>query len=101
MVTADVGKVKGPLKFAFSMRSNSAGQAQVFWRTPSKKAFAGENAKKFDVRHDGSWHDYVIDLPLADTLQGLRLDPSQAKGDIALKNLRLLDASGKTVHTWK
>lgn len=101
MVTDTVGTVNGPLKFAFSMRSESKGQAQIFWRTPAIKAFGAANAIKFDVRHDGSWHDYVVDLPFTGKLMNLRFDPSQGAGKIDLKNLRLLDASGQSVHTWE
>ena len=101
MVTDEVGKINGPVKFAFSMQSNSSGQAQVFWRTPAIKAFGPAHAKRFSVQHDGNWHDYVIDLPLVGSLKNLRFDPSQGSGTIELKDLRLLDASGHSIHTWK
>ena len=97
----EVGEIKGPVKFAFSMQSNSSGQAQVFWRTPAIKAFGPAHAKRFSVQHDGNWHDYVIDLPLVGSLKNLRFDPSQGSGTIELKDLRLLDASGHSIHTWK
>lgn len=101
MGTDEVGKANGPLKFAFSMRSTSSGQAQIFWRTPAIKAFGAANSKLFDVYHDGDWREYVIELPINGQLKNLRFDPSRGAGEIHLKNLRLLDATGRIVHLWE
>ena len=102
MGTKEVGKANGQtLKFAFSMRSNSSGQAQIFWRTPAIKAFGAKHSKMFDVYHDGDWREYVIELPVNGQLKDLRFDPSRGPGEIYLKNLRLLDATGRLVHLWQ
>jgi len=100
MATAIVGKHEGPLKFAFSMRSQSSGQAEVFWLTSTVKSYGAGNSKKFNVSHDDKWHDYSIQLPANGLLENLRFDPSRGPGKIYLKELHLLDASGQTVHTW-
>lgn len=101
MGSEEVGKLNGPLKFAFSMRSTSSGQAQIFWRTPAIKAFGAANSTMFDVYHDGGWREYVIELPIAGQLKNLRFDPSRGAGEMYLKDLRLLDITGRTVHLWK
>jgi hypothetical protein len=97
---AVVGQHEGPFTFAFSMRSQSSGQAEIFWLTSTVKSYGAGNSKKFNVSHDGKWHDYSIDLPANGLLENLRFDPSRGPGKIYLKDLRLLDASGQTVHTW-
>jgi arylsulfatase A-like enzyme len=101
MGTQDVGRTSGPVKLAFSMRSSSAGQAQIFWRTPAINAFSAANSESFEVRHDGAWHDYTVELPIQGKLTHLRFDPSQNTGSISMKNLRLIDSKNRILHTWK
>ncbi|HAV14006.1 MAG TPA: N-acetylgalactosamine 6-sulfate sulfatase [Opitutae bacterium] len=100
MSTNPSNKARGSLSFVFSMRSNSSGKAQVFWVNDKVKAFNGKHAKGFDVKHDGQWHDYNVKLPFDGPLKNLRFDPAQGPGTIELKDMRVVDATGKTLHTW-
>jgi len=100
MTTDEVGKVDGPLTMVFSMRSASSDDGQVFWTSPTVKGFGAKNSTEFKVKHDGAWHEYKIDLPVQGRLKKIRLDPSQSPGAISLRNIRLVDASGRVVHTW-
>lgn len=101
MTTTEVGQGSGPFKLAFSLRSQSSGQSQVFWRTATIQAFGAANASFFNIKHDGSWQDYSVAIPVQVPLKALRLDPSQGAGVIEIKNLRLLDVNGQALHTWK
>ncbi|MEN8661726.1 MAG: sulfatase [Lentimonas sp.] len=94
------GKCHGPLKFEFTMRSNSSGKGQVFWVSDKVKGFSAAHSAGFDVKHDGNWHTYSVHLPFNGLLKNLRFDPSQGPGTIELKNIRLVSAAGQTLHTW-
>ena len=100
MVTKPKGKNAGPLRLQFTMRSNSSGGGQVFWTTDKVKAFKGEHSTEFDVKHDGQWHTYSVELPFNGLLKNVRMDPSRGPGAVELENIRLVNSAGQTIHIW-
>jgi hypothetical protein len=99
--TQALGQASGPLELRFTMRSSSTGDGQVFWISPQVKGFNKDASTLFKVQHDEVWHDYAIDLNFTGRLKNLRLDPSRGPGTMEIKNLRLVDRAGLTVHTWE
>lgn len=85
----------GPFRVRVKMKSNSAGQAAVFYNNP----FAAARSVDFDVTHDDQWHVYEIALPVAN-LNGLRLDPSLASGRIEIQSIQVNDQAGSLVQEW-
>ena len=67
--------------YSTKQASNST-KGQVFWAGQGPKNFSDTNSVSFDVKTDGLWHMYEVDLSLATTysgpLYGLRFDPVSA-----------------------
>ncbi|MGZ0709717.1 sulfatase [Coraliomargarita sp. W4R53] len=101
MSSPAAGKLHGPLKLEFSMRSESFGGGRVFWLGGSVKAISANHSTDFEVNHDGDWHSYSVSLPFEGLFRRVRLDPSQGPGKLELKDLRLVNADGETVYNWK
>jgi hypothetical protein len=63
------------------------GQATVFWKRFDDDRFTGAKSLTFQIRPDGEYHVYEIDLSASPeyrgAITGLRLDPAEAgnKGD--------------------
>tara|TARA_R110002073_G_scaffold69905_6_gene173216 strand:+ start:2533 stop:4569 length:2037 start_codon:yes stop_codon:yes gene_type:complete len=86
----------------FSMRSQSAGHAQVFWHEQGvAPAFYRDRSVRFDPEHDGRTHDYVIEFSPAKPVQAIRIDPSRAAGEMQLSNIRLTTPAGEVLHRFK
>ena len=70
------------------------GRAEIFWKTHAKPSFSSEKSLQFNLRPDGNYHLYELDLASCQTysgaIMGLRLDPvaSGQKGDyIKIKSI--------------
>ena len=75
----------------FEMKSNSRGTGSVSWRSGSTP---------YKPNHDGKWHSYRVEIPLAGGLGNLRILPSSGPGEIQLRNIRLETADGHYVREW-
>ena len=45
----------------FTMKSESSGRGQVFWKEAGQP-FAAERSTRFDVHHDGHEHTYAVTM---------------------------------------
>ncbi|MBI5369253.1 MAG: hypothetical protein HZA54_19610, partial [Planctomycetes bacterium] len=77
----------GPAVLRFRARAAGAGGGQVFWITREAPGWDEPKSVRFDLAHDGVWHDYALRLPVEGTLARLRLDPGDAPGTVDLDDL--------------
>jgi hypothetical protein len=97
----DVPKARGEVVLEFRMRSTASGPGQVFWgEAGARPLFAAQRSVRLEVTHDGQWHDYSAKLPVAGTLEALRIDPATAKGRMEFDWIRLKAADGKVLKEW-
>lgn len=78
-----------PLVVRLRMRSTATGHGQLFWGTAQQSGETEANSVRFDVAHDGNWHDYEITLPAVEPTQRLRLDPATGAGEIAIDRFQI------------
>ncbi|CAN5382768.1 hypothetical protein BH11PLA2_BH11PLA2_07830 [soil metagenome] len=100
MVTRELPAGVGPFAIEIKMKSNSKGTGQVFWTTAEDQAFHRDRSATFEPTHDDEWHTYECKLPTDKALNGLRIDPAMAVGDVRFEVIRLKDKDGKVIKTW-
>ncbi|TWU51741.1 sulfatase [Rubripirellula reticaptiva] len=81
------------------MKSDSAGQGQVFWKS-NDAPYAAERSTFFDVYHDGKLHDYEVQISPTGSTQGIRLDPSRSRGTIEILQMQLTTENDELVKQW-
>ena len=97
--------------FKFEMKSNSSGQGRLFWKdqndTDYKKYMATDfvpvesmNVSAIESNHDGSWHQYSIEIPLVGRLKTIGLQPSAGEGVIEIRNMELTTHEGYYIRDW-
>lgn len=87
------------LTLHLTMKSNSSGQGQVFWKEPGRP-FAAERSEFFEVTHDGQPHQYAIEFSPQAPVEAVRVDPSRGSGKIEISSMRLVGADGAVIHEW-
>jgi hypothetical protein len=75
------------------MRSTAGPAAQLFWTTEASPAFDEEKSLHFQVKPDGQWHDYRLDVGkypqwAGQTITAIRLDPGNSPGEFAVDFIR-------------
>ena len=93
------------MSLRISMKSNSTGDGQVFWKSAGRP-FSADHSQKFAVRHDGREHQYTIGLTTDGlttdaAIQSIRIDPSRGPGMIEILSIQLNDANGQLIHQWQ
>ncbi|MBC8374098.1 MAG: hypothetical protein H8E53_10920, partial [Planctomycetes bacterium] len=68
-------------------RSNAGGAGQFFWSTGRQGGFAEARSKRFEMIHDGKWHEYTLHIRVDGTMKSLRFDPAGAAGTIEIDSL--------------
>lgn len=99
IATEAVPPADGPVAGRMRMKSDTAGEGQMFWSSQTKPGFAGRG-EPFDVQHDGQWHDYEVQLPSVGKLKSFRIDPGRAPGQIEIDWVELVDAGGNVLKRW-
>lgn len=89
----------GPFRVEFRMRSSGKGPAMLYWS--GGQPFARQRSVTVPLRHDGRWNNYSAEVPAKGQVKSLRLDPCSAAGEIGIDFVRLSDAQGKEVATWR
>ncbi len=90
------------MQLRIKMSSNSSGDGQVFWASPSSSPkFSDGRSVGFSVDHDGQPHEYQIAISPQDPLSGIRIDPSNGPGKVTLLAAEITDARGKSLYRWK
>ncbi|MCX7008117.1 MAG: arylsulfatase, partial [Kiritimatiellaeota bacterium] len=93
-------KVHGPYKLVFSLKSTASGEGGIYWTLDAATKLPKGQQQTFAVRHDGEWQQITLKIDTEEKLYALRLDPCSAPGAVRIKELKLLDAAGQTLHTW-
>jgi hypothetical protein len=81
---------KGPgLVIKLRARSNAAGTGQFFWSTDKQGGFVEARSKRFEMIHDGKWHEYSVLIGVKGTVKALRFDPAVAAGVIEVDSMAI------------
>ena len=96
----DVPAATGPLKVEFRMKSSIAGDGYIFWGTRQDPKFVAARRQIFKPRRNDGWQNYSIEMPLAQSINNLRIDPGTATGTAIFEWIRVVDGAGKTVKEW-
>lgn len=89
----------GPVAAKLSLKTSTAGQAAIAWRTSEQKDFAPENRIVFPIAASDDWQSCEVKLPVTGTLIHLRL---HLPGPSALvRQFELLPATGKPLLLWR
>ncbi len=85
-----------------TMTSRSRGSGQVFWQEKGVvPAFFRDRSRSFEVQHDGKPHEYRISWSAKNPVVAVRIDPSNAPGEITISRIRLVDRDGNEVYRWR
>ncbi len=91
---------RGPYRLEFRVQSRSGGEAEIYWTTDAETKLPRGRHQTFAVKHDGEWHDVALAIDTPEKLYALRLDPCSAPGLVRIRELKLLEASGRVVRSW-
>ncbi|MEQ9289494.1 MAG: sulfatase [Cyclobacteriaceae bacterium] len=92
--------ITGKYKLNFEMKSSSSGSASVSWRSNGEKDYAVENSAVFNAIHDGEWQSYSVEINLKKTLGKLKISPSNAIGNVTIRNVQLTTLDGYYIRDW-
>ena len=85
-----------------TMASNSKGSGQVFWQEKGvSPTFFRDRSRGFDVQHDGKPNEYRVPFTAKKPILAVRIDPSNALGEITIFQIQLIDEDGNEVYRWK
>jgi hypothetical protein len=99
--TTEVPDHTGPARCRLRLKIAASGPGQFFWSTTTARPFHRDHSVVFELRHDGQWHEYTLDLAMAGKLLALRLDPGSAEGVAEIDWIRLETADGKLLKGWE
>jgi len=97
--------------FKFEMKSNSSGQGLLFWKDQNDSDYKkymdpdyvpteNMNVSPIAANHDGSWHQYSIEMLLVGRLKTIGLQPSAGDGVIEIRNMELTTQEGYYIRDW-
>ncbi|MHC4198639.1 MAG: prenyltransferase/squalene oxidase repeat-containing protein [Planctomycetota bacterium] len=75
------------------MKCSTGGRGQLFWTTARSPNMAEKKSARFDLNHDGEWHEYAVPVEVQGTLTRLRLDPGSAPGSAEVDWIELSKAT--------
>jgi len=89
-LAAGVSVEGGALLVRLRMKSNTGGQGQLFWSSDKQPGMAERHSQRFNMDHDGAWHDYDVPIRVVGRMTGLRLDPGAGAGEVAVERIEIL-----------
>ncbi len=90
----------GIFYFKFDGKSTGTGNGSIAWTTVQEKKYLPENNTAFEMIHDDQWHSYTIKIPLQGRLSTIQINPLDNKGNILMKNLRLVNEGSYLIRDW-
>ena len=91
-------KIKGPLKLRVQFSTEKAGKVGVAWRLDGQKDFLPRQAASTDAPVTPDWQSQEIEIPDAGTIIHLRVH--LPPGKTSLRQIELINTSGKSYKTW-
>lgn len=98
--TTEVPDATGPVTVKLRMKCATQGGGQVFWTTPTSRAFHRSRSVTFQLTHDGEWHEHAVKLPVEGRLRALRLDPGTAPGHVEIDWIEICKPDGTALRSW-
>ncbi len=90
----------GPYRLVFDLKGGSKGGGDLFFTTDSKTTLPRGNQIPFEVSASGDWQKVDVELKTDKTIQQLRIDVCEGPGSASIRQLRLVDKSGKVLIAW-
>ncbi|MFW6170093.1 MAG: sulfatase [Planctomycetota bacterium] len=84
----------GPVRLEANIRSVTAGNATLAWRSKKDKRFSTDRKLTFDLGSSGAWSDHRIQIPVEGTLIHLRLH--LPPGTTCVRSLKLRGREGES-----
>ncbi len=84
----------------FEMKSDGHGEGLVSWQVAGDSTYIEENRSHFSGLHDNAWHDYQITMPLERRLHKIQIHPCQGKGNISLRNIKIVTQDNHYIRDW-
>ena len=85
-------KLAAPVAVRLRMRCKTGGGGQIFWTTTRSRGTDERKSARFELAHDGQWHDYTVPLDATGTVTMLRLDPGSAPGLVEVDRIEVVRA---------
>ncbi len=82
-----------PSLVKLKMKCSTGGRGQVFWTTARSANMEEKKSARFDLNHDGEWHEYAVPVDVQGTLTRLRIDPGSAPGGAEVDWIELSKAT--------
>jgi len=89
----------GPVTATLSLKTSTAGQAAIAWRTAEQKDFAPETRAVFPLAASDDWQTHEVQLPARGTLIHLRLHLPGTTAEV--RQFELQPATGKPLPLWR
>ncbi|MBT3374372.1 MAG: arylsulfatase [Lentisphaerae bacterium] len=90
----------GPYRLTFRLKSEAAGDGEIYWTTDEKTKLPRGGHLTFPVTHDGQWQTVTLAIEQSKRLHALRLDVCAGPGKARIEGLQLRDAAGKVIKRW-
>ncbi|MDG1873259.1 MAG: arylsulfatase [Mariniblastus sp.] len=91
---------QGPYRLTFQLLSKTKVRGEVLYTTDPKKSLPKGTSVLFPVNGSDHWEAIQVELATEGKLKQLRLDVGDGPGEAKIKDLQLLDSSGKTLLKW-
>lgn len=75
-------------------RLSGSAQSQLFWSTKSNDSFAEDRSVTLALPGDGQWLPYRYYFRSGEDLTGLRFDPNNKAGELAIRQIKLVRIDG-------
>ena len=87
--------VPGPVTVVMRVRATQGGASSLTWRTKTTADFTPENSAAFDWPTSSEWQEVKIQLPVADSLVHLRINPGKDCAGVEIQSIELRGQNAK------
>ena len=84
----------------FEMKSGSSGSGAVSWKLAGDQDYLSDRSTPLEAKHDGTWNNYALPIPLEGRLSTIRIQPSSGEGKMELRNIELVTLDGHYIRDW-
>ena len=87
--------VPGPVTVVMRVRATHGGASSLTWRTKTTVDFTPENSAVFDWPASSGWQEVKIELPVADSLVHLRINPGKDCVGVKIQSIEMRGQNAK------